>query len=629
MQNSEGIKKGDIKNYALAYEQFRDIVEKSPVGIIITNKEGVICYANPVANDLFGINDEMLLGTPFGMPLTHGTVAEIDIRQSDGSVGIAEMREVETVWNGEKAFLVLIQDVTENRKINEQLRKLSKAVEQSMSSIVITDINGNIQYANPKFAEITGYTASEIMGQNPRFLKSGKTTPEEYKTLWDTITIGNCWQGEFYNKKKNGEYYWELAQISPIKSKEGEITGFLGIKEDITEMKRAASIQEELREQLFHAQKLESVGRLAGGVAHDFNNILMAIIGYTNLVEIALEDNTPAKEYLHKVLTLAERAADLTRSILAFSRKQVIVTQPLELNTIVQGARVLTDRLLREEIQCNVLLSDKKLVVKADKNRLEQVIMNLVTNAIDAMPDGGEITIKTDSEIIDDDFIKIHGFGEKGEYALLSITDTGIGIDYDIRKKIFEPFFTTKDVGKGTGLGLSIVYGIVKQHNGFVDVHSEFGEGAAFFIYLPLANDLPGKPADSDTGPDSFSAVSAGRILIAEDDESVRFLMKEVLGKFGYEVIAAVNGADAVEKFKENKDVVCLLILDVKMPVMNGKDAYDEIKKIAPEVKAIFLSGYSENIIDQSMFTGESVSFLQKPVLPSRLVKKIHEMVAK
>ena len=611
------------------YRQFREVVEKIRVGVIIVNKDGFICYANPFANDLLGGGEGGVLGAPFEKPLAGGSMVGIDARLPGKAQGIAEMMAVEITWDGEAAFLILIQEVTENKKINEQLCKLSQAVEQSMSCIVITDVDGNIQYANPKFTETTGYTMGEILGQNPRILKSGKTTPEEYKELWNTITSGNCWQGEFYNKKKNGEYYWELAQITPVKNHAGKIISFLGIKEDITEIKRVARMQEELREQLYHAQKLESVGRLAGGVAHDFNNILMAVMGYANLIEFELKDNGPAKEYLRNILTVAERGAKLTQRMLAFSRKQILEIQRVDLNYIVKESRVLTDRLLREEIKYNAALSEKKLVVMADKNQMEQVIINLVTNAIDAIPYGGTIAIKTGSEIIDDTFIKIHGFGKKGEYAVFSISDTGIGMERETRKKIYEPFFTTKEVGKGTGLGLSIVYGIVKQHNGFIDVHSEYGGGSTFFVYLPLANESAVMPVGSFAEIKDVSAGNAGQILVAEDDESVRFLIKEVLEKVGYRVIAAINGLDAVERYKENKEKIDLLIFDIKMPGMNGKEAYDEIKKITPGMKAIFISGYSEGIIDQSLFEGNSVSFVKKPVLPSKLIEKIRKMSAK
>ncbi|MBM4053742.1 MAG: response regulator [Planctomycetes bacterium] len=513
---------------------------------------------------------------------------------------------------------------------NTELRKLSQAVEQSISSIVITDIDGNIEYVNPKFTEITGYSGKEIIGQNPRILKSGKTTQGEYKQLWEMIVSGRNWQGEFYNKKKNGGHYWELAQITSIKDENGKIIKYLAIKEDITEIKQSQIERDELREQLYHAQKLESVGMLAGGVAHDFNNILMAIIGYANLSQFILKDDDPVKEYTQYILTTAEKGSALTKSMLAFSRKQIITSKPEDLNTVVKRSELLTKSLIGENIEYKLILSEKNPVIMADGGQIEQVIMNLVSNARDAMPEGGSIVIKTDVEDIDDEFINKHGFGKAGKYAVISVTDTGVGIDREIREKIFDPFFTTKDVGKGTGLGLSIVYGIVKQHNGFIDVHSTFGEGTTFFVFFPLSVcSGEAQNPDTDRMNSLMTEASTETILVAEDDESVRFLLKEILERFGYKAIVAINGEDAIQKFIAWKDSINLLILDVKMPGKNGKETYDEIKKIRPDLKAIFLSGYSEDVIDKNKIENESLCFVQKPVLPTKLLQKIREVMGK
>ncbi|MBM4053741.1 MAG: PAS domain S-box protein [Planctomycetes bacterium] len=426
----------------------------------------------------------------------------IPIMNNDEFVAVIEFFTRE-VLEEDKQLIHLIMTVAvelgniiKYKQMEEKLRKLSQAVEQSISSIVITDTKGNIEYVNPKFTEITGYAYEEVMGENPRILKSGKTSPEEYKELWDLITSGKSWQGEFYNKKKNGEYYWELAQITPMKDKKGNITNFMAIKEDITDIKRSQSEREELKEQLYHAQKLDSIGRLAGSIAHDFNNFLMAIIGYTDLLKSEVSNNTRAKEFAGNILTTAQKAVNLAQGILAFGRKQTLKIRPESLNEIILTAEIIYRRFIKENIDYTSDLSEENIVIKADINKIEQVVINLVSNAIDAMNEGGSLTIGTGIKKIDEYFIEKHGFGRQGTYALISVTDNGAGMDRETKRKLFEPFFTTKEAGKGTGLGLSIVYGIVKQHKGYIDVHSEPGKGTAFFIYLPLADEPMGEESN-------------------------------------------------------------------------------------------------------------------------------------
>ncbi len=340
-------------------------------------------------------------------------------------------------------------DISERKRMEDQLRKLSQAIEQSPSSIIITDTEGNIQYVNPKFTQVTGYTLEEVVGKNPRILKSDKTSSKEYKQLWDSITSGGEWQGELYNRKKNGECYWELAHFSSIKNPKGIITNFIAFKDEITKIKQIEDEQTKLKEQLYHAQRLESVGRLAGGVAHDFNNILTAIIGYGNLVQLEMEENDSARGYVQKILTSAERAAHLTQSLLAFSRKQIINLKPVDVNEIIKNMESLLERLIGEDIRLKIAPVNKKCVVMADSSQIEQVLMNLATNARDAMPDGGFLTIGMEVVELDTEFIKTHGYGTEGKYILISFSDTGVGMDEKTREKIFEPFFTTKEVGKG------------------------------------------------------------------------------------------------------------------------------------------------------------------------------------
>ncbi|MCF6150133.1 MAG: PAS domain S-box protein [Candidatus Kuenenia sp.] len=517
-------------------------------------------------------------------------------------------------------------DITERKQMEDQLRKLSCAIEQSPSVVIITDTNCSIQYVNPKFTQLTGYTPEEVFGKTPGILKSGMTPKEEYKRLWETLTAGNEWRGEFINRKKNGELYWEEACISPIRNHENIITNFVGVAEDITSVKQKEEERDKLREQLYHTQKLESIGQLAGGIAHDFNNILTAIIGYGNVIQLEMKEDDPLKDYVQKILFSAERASDLTRGILTFSRKQINNPTPVNLNEFINATESFLLRIIGEDVELRTLLSDKKCVVMADRGQLEQILMNLTANARDAMPDGGILTISTDVIQLDNDFVKAHGYGKPGTYAIIVFSDTGIGMDEKTRERIFEPFFTTKEVGKGTGIGLATVYGIVKQHNGFINVYSEQGKGATFRICLPVTESET-EEIKSDTPV--LPVHGNETILLAEDEEEIRHLVKMVLESAGYTVITAINGNDAIKKFKENCDTIQLLIFDVIMPVMSGKEAYDIIRKKAPGIKALFTSGYSKDMVEKKIILKEGLYFIPKPVSPSELLSKVREVLDK
>lgn len=387
-------------------------------------------------------------------------------------------------------------------------------------------------------------------------------------------------------------------------------------------IKKETAEKKKLEEMLFHAQKMEAMGTLTGGVAHDFNNILTAIIGYGNLIQIGMKEDDPFRPYIKEILSAAEKAANLTRSLLAFSRKQIINPMPVDLNDVIKSMEKLLRRILREDIELKTILSNKDLFALVDSGQIEQVLMNLTTNARDAMPNGGLLTIETGLVELDREYIKTHGYGEPGEYALISVSDTGMGMDEKTKDRIFEPFFTTKELGKGTGLGLSIVYGIIKQHNGYINCYSEPGRGTTFRIYLPLIK--------SGTEKIEQAAISEPRggtetVLIAEDDTAISKLIKGFLQEFGYAVIDAKDGEEAVRKFMENKDMVQILLLDVVMPRKNGKETFEEIKKIKPDIKAIFMSGYTADFINEKGILEKGINFIPKPVSPHELLRKVRE----
>jgi len=522
-----------------------------------------------------------------------------------------------------------------------QLHKLSQAVEQSPSTIIITNTNGCIQYVNHGFTQLTGYTLEEVIGMTPSFLDSGITPPEDYKRLWGSISSVKEGEGEVISKKKNGEFYYEKIRISLIKDERDLVTNILITGEDITSIKEAAEEQEKLKEQLYHAQRLESIGQLAGGIAHDFNNIIMAITGYANILKMELAENDPLQQYITKQLSATEKATALTNGLLTFGRKRAFSLQLTGVNGIIKSAGGFIEMLMRKNIRQDIVLSEEDCFVMADKNQIEQAIVNLSTNARDAMPDGGVLSICSKKVTMDGAFIKAHGYGKEGKYALISVADSGIGMDEKTKKRIFEPFFTTKEIGKGTGLGLSIVYGIIKQHNGFIDVQSRPGKGTTFHMYLPLSNapSLPDEPVpkirnviehNSIPEPNPDSLKGREKILLAEDDEGIRMLLENVLKRNGYRVIVAVNGEDAVNKFTENQNSIQLLLFDVAMPVLNGKDAYGKIKNIRPDIKTIFMSGFCDDFFHKKCFSGEEeFRFVTKPILPGKLLAIIREVIDK
>lgn len=376
-----------------------------------------------------------------------------------------------------------------------------------------------------------------------------------------------------------------------------------------------------LREQLYHAQKLESLGTLAGRVAHDFNNILMAITGYGSLLQGEAKGNANAYDFAERILKSAEKAAYLTRGLLTFGRKQPTSLKPLNINELIKNTGNILSRLIREDIKLNIHLTDKKCIVMGDSGQLDQVLMNLATNARDAMPNGGILGISTTTTEMDDAFIRVHGYGKKGRYVLISVSDTGIGMDEKTRQRIFEPFFTTKEVGKGTGLGLAIVYGIIGQHNGYIYVASKAGKGTSFGIYLPL---LTQETVELREAKRFLPKGGSETILVAEDDEAVRNLIKAVLEGSGYKVIESVDGADALEKFAQNRDSIQLAVLDVIMPVKNGREVCEAVKAMNPAMKVLFMSGYGEEVIKETLIQAD-IQFVSKPLSPMELLDKVRE----
>jgi PAS domain S-box-containing protein len=401
----------------------------------------------------------------------------------------------------------------------------------------------------------------------------------------------------------------------------GVLMGTIDIRRDVTGHKR-------MERQLFHAQKMETIGTLAGGIAHDFNNILTAIVGFGQLALMRLNPDDMTRRYIQNILDAADRAATLTKGLLTFSRQQSGDKRPVKLNQAVQNMEKLLRKTIREDITLQLICSSKELLVSAEPVQLDQVLMNLVVNARDAMPQGGTLTIATDDVEMTQGFIERHGYGKEGHYARITVRDTGIGMDKATLEHIFEPFFTTKEVGKGTGLGLSIVYGIVKDHDGYISCESEPGKGTTFEIYLPILKEdkaaeglEQGHVAESRPSPSAVSGT--GTILFAEDNDTVRDSIAQILRSAGYSVIEAVNGADALQRFRENASQIDLLLTDILMPEMNGTELYEAIKAIQPSIKTIFMTGYAPDELATRLPVNSQTQILYKPIQPLELLQQV------
>lgn len=380
-----------------------------------------------------------------------------------------------------------------------------------------------------------------------------------------------------------------------------------------------------LEDQLLQAQKMEAVGLLAGGVAHDFNNILTAIMGYASLLQSLMSTDDPLQTYVNQIITASVRAASLTHSLLAFSRKQVLNIEPVNVNETIEDITTLLSRIMGEDIDVRTDLSTSPLFVLADKGQLEQVLMNLATNSRDVMPEGGSFVISTEMVELDDSYAEFGEYVPPGKYVSISVTDTGCGMDEETRQKIFEPFFTTKEAGRGTGLGLAIVYGIIKQHKGFIEVIASRGKGTAFRLLLPMVEER------AETGGYATGGRMAGggseTLLLAEDNDAVRDLVGDVLEKSGYRVIQCVDGEDAVERFQENSKAVDLALLDVVMPKKSGVKAFEEMLGARPDLKVLFMSGYVDDVEARREIFEKGLPFLKKPLSLDELLYRIREVL--
>jgi two-component system cell cycle sensor histidine kinase/response regulator CckA len=509
-----------------------------------------------------------------------------------------------------------IRDITARKQSDAERKRLMAAIEQSGEVIVMTDARGIIQFANPAFERSTGYNREEAIGQSLRILKSGEHDELFYRNLWDTISGGRTWEGRMVNRRKDGNLYTEETTISPVRDPSGRIVNYVAVKRDITEHLR-------LTAQFQQTQKMEAIGQLAGGVAHDYNNMLSVILGYT---ELALRNADPAQKlhtYLEEIYKATIRSTDITRQLLAFARKQTINPIMLDLNQNVESMLKMLRRLIGENIDLVWLPRVGLHPVKMDPAQIGQIMANLCVNARDAIADIGRLSIETENVVIDAIYCAHHTEAVAGEYVLLAVSDDGCGMDKETIEHIFEPFFTSKDVGKGTGLGLSTVYGIVKQNNGFINVYSESGLGTTFRIYLPR---YAGQAVHTQQEITTEIPLSRGEtVLMVEDESALLTMAKVMLEELGYLTLTAGSPDEAIALALKHSGKINILITDVVMPKMNGRDLAQRLLPLYPGMKILFMSGYTTNVIAHRGVLNEGVNFIQKPFSMNDLAIKVRD----
>jgi len=598
--------------------RFRRLVEDSPNAIVV-ERQGKIVLVNRATVAMFGFDatldfeDHTLVEfvVPERRAEAEKLVSELYAREMriasretrglrrDGSVVDIDVSASSFLQAGQQTIQVTLRDISQRKQDEAENARLISAITQVAESIVMTDLNARIVYVNPAFERLTGYTRGEVLGENPRVLKSGRHGEAFYTELWDALKAGESWSGRFINRAKNGKLFTEEATISPVVNRKGETINYVAVKRDVTQ-------EIELQEQLHQSRKMDAVGRLAGGVAHDFNNMLMVIVSYADLLATGLRENEPMRKHTEQIQRAAHRAASLTRQLLAFSRKQVLAPQILDFNSILLETSSMVRRLISENIDLQCDCAPELWAVKADAGQMVQVILNLCLNSRDAMPNGGSLVLSTRNSDAGDGFVEI------------SVADTGVGITPELEEKLFEPFFTTKERGKGTGLGLATVYGIVQQSGGHIRVESTPGKGTTFTIHLPRC--LEPVPSVQVVLPQPFARPSL--VLVVEDEDALREAIAEHLRNHGYEVLVATDGIQALDVLAVNPDV-SILVSDLIMPRMGGRELVRQAIKRFPHLHVVLMSGYDDQASNSEDHGESSAVCLQKPFSMNLLLTRL------
>lgn len=634
----------DITERKLADEALRkerdfakNLIDTAQVVVLVLSPEGRIVNFNPYFEEVSGYPLEELKGADWfdtcippdnreqvrslfkqaiGGDPTRGNISPILTREGG-------LRQIEwydnTLTDKDSNIIGLLatgQDVTEKQKMENERARLFTAVEAIPEGVLITDTSGNIVYANKGLEELTGYSQSEILGQNPRILKSGSQNDAFYKDLWDTISGREVWSGRFTNKRKDGTLYEEESTISPVFDVNGKIENYVGIKRDISEQLAAEKHN-------LQTQKLESLGTLAGGIAHDFNNLLGIIMGFGQMVVDDLPEDSPTRENMQEVMHATDRATGLVRQILTFSRHGDESRQPLQLQLIVKEAVKFLKSSIPSTISINADVAQECPMALADPTQMHQILMNLCTNAYHAMEDAGKLSITLKPFHVDVDFADCHEDLSEGEYLCLSISDTGTGIDPDVQERIFDPFFTTKPLGKGTGLGLATTHGIVKSHGGAIRVYSEPGKGTTFHIYLPVVEGESTKEREDNL------PIPGGKekVLVVDDEPAMAHTIEKNLMRLGYTVTCFTDSREALKVFREDPQEFDLIMTDQTMPEIPGDVLAREVLAIRPEMKIIINTGFSDHMTAEKAKQIGIRGFLMKPAEIRQIARMVRSVL--
>lgn len=613
-------------------ERYRAVSEYSNNAICILNDAGRITWVNKRLMEIVGFSrEDYVSAESFARFLAPESIEPVSsnfrkfavgepyerhmvfmFARADGAkrTGEAYLSDFLDRYGG-KNLVVNIVDITEARAAEAERERLMRAIEQAGDAMIISDPDGVMQYVNPAFEKITGYTRAEALGKKTSLLKSGVQDGDFYGRLWKTISAGETWEGRLVNRHKDGRLYTEQAVITAVRDAAGVTVNYVAVKRDITESLR-------MEEQLLQAQKMDAIGHLAGGVAHDFNNILTAIKGYASMVLPSLPERSQAREDMGEIISAADKATALTSQLLAFSRRQIIAPKVVDLNKTIADMTKMLRRLIGEEITLNTRLFSAPCLAKVDPGQIEQVILNLVINARDALRGKGEITLETQ-------------VGECPRSAktgvrmvCVKVRDNGCGMTEEVKAHLFEPFFTTKVPGKGTGLGLSVVFGVVKQSGGEINVESEPGKGSVFIISFPLAE---GEAAPKP-GPESKPLAGGNEtVLLAEDEESLRRLGERLLKAAGYKVLVASSGLEALKLAEQLGRPVDLLVTDVVMPGMTGPQLAKELAARALCPKTLYMSGYTDEAIVKHGVLEPGIAFIYKPFSADGFTDKVRQVL--
>lgn len=619
------------------------IIESAMDAIITVDQEHRILLFNHAAENLFGLPAAVAIGQSFEQFIPErfrpihrehvtqfaqsgttnrriGYLDDVPGLRANGEEFPIEASISHITVNGQQLLTVILRDISERKEAEARIHYQAGLLANMQDAIIATDPQFYITSWNKGAEAMYGWREEEVLGKSTNQVLHSEFTNEQRTMAEQELYRKGRYRVEVVQHHRNGQRLQIEGVVIALYDSDGRVTGYVAVNRNITERKQ-------LEERLRQAQKMEAIGHLAGGIAHDFNNILVPIIGYTELSMVKVETNSKIYANLSQIKKAADRATGLIRQILAFSRKQVLTMQIIDLNVIVADFQKMIQRLIGEDIEFQARLSPSWYPIKADKTQIEQVLMNLAVNARDAMPKGGKLIVETSNIYLNEAYIETNATIESaGSYALLTFKDTGHGMDENIQHKIFEPFFTTKERGKGTGLGLATVFGIIQQHHGHIGVDSEPGRGTIFKIYLPHVQDAISPGSRISEMPDSVYGTET--ILVVEDEEMVRKLVCETLEGFGYQILQAATPEDCLQLLDIYKDDVHLLLTDVIMPQMNGQELYREVHKRYPYCKVLYMSGYTDNVtmVDEDLFN-EGQNFLQKPFTVHALGQKVREAI--